>query len=103
LSLDSGTKFRAIWDVAPCSHVEVHRRFRGVYNASIIRAVNFIVTTRRYIPEDSKLHTRRRKEPVIIQDDSGSLANVQIFIIPFTIVCFIKMIDIYFILLTLRQ
>jgi hypothetical protein len=24
-------KFRVFWDVAPCSHVEVHRRFRGAY------------------------------------------------------------------------
>jgi hypothetical protein len=24
-------KFRAFWDVAPCSHVEVDRRFRGTY------------------------------------------------------------------------
>jgi hypothetical protein len=58
-------------DVAPCNHVEVDGRFRGVY--SIIRAmteavrtseksVNFNVTTRRYIPEDSKLHTRRREK-----------------------------------------
>jgi hypothetical protein len=26
-------------------------------------SVNFNVTTRRYIPEDSKLHTRRRENP----------------------------------------
>jgi hypothetical protein len=43
-----------------------------VWTASIMRAmmeavrttettVNFNVTTRRYIPEDSKLHTRRRE------------------------------------------
>jgi hypothetical protein len=24
-------KFRGFWDVAPCSHVEVNRRFRGAY------------------------------------------------------------------------
>jgi hypothetical protein len=24
-------KFRVLWDVAPCSHVEVDRHFRGVY------------------------------------------------------------------------
>jgi hypothetical protein len=24
-------KFRVVWDVAPCSHVEVDRRFAGVY------------------------------------------------------------------------
>jgi hypothetical protein len=27
----SPKKFRAFWDVAPCSHVEVDRRFRGAY------------------------------------------------------------------------
>jgi hypothetical protein len=55
-----GCSLESSWDVAPCSHVEVDRRFRGVY-ASIIRTINFNVTTRRYIPEDSKLHTRRRE------------------------------------------
>jgi hypothetical protein len=40
-------KFRVFWDVAPCIHVEVGQ--------------NFNVTTRCYIPEDSKLHTRRRE------------------------------------------
>jgi hypothetical protein len=24
-------RFRVLWDVAPCSYVEVHRRFRGAY------------------------------------------------------------------------
>jgi hypothetical protein len=32
-----------------------------VCTASIIRAMNFNVTTRLYVPEDSKLHTRRRE------------------------------------------
>jgi hypothetical protein len=52
------------WDIAPCSHIEVHRRLRGANclhhqgdNALMMEAVrtsetsvNF-VTTRRYIPE----------------------------------------------------
>jgi hypothetical protein len=57
-------KFRVFWDVAPCSHAEVYGRFRGAY--CIIRvmmelvrtsetSVNFNVTTRRCIPEDTKL------------------------------------------------
>jgi hypothetical protein len=61
-------KFRVFWDVAPCSHNEVDRRFRGAI-ALIMKAVrtsetsiNFIVTTRLYIPEDPKLHTRRREK-----------------------------------------
>jgi hypothetical protein len=28
---ESVQKFRVFWDVAPCSHVEVDRRFRGAY------------------------------------------------------------------------
>jgi hypothetical protein len=27
----ANVKFRVFWDVAPCSHVEVDRRFRGAY------------------------------------------------------------------------
>jgi hypothetical protein len=58
-------KFRVFWDVAPCSHIEVGRRFRGAYylyhqgDDEAVRtfetSANFNVTTRRYIPEDSKL------------------------------------------------
>jgi hypothetical protein len=62
------------WDVAPCSLVEIDRRFRGV-TASITKAialmmeaastsetsVNFYQTTRRNNPEDSHLHTHRRE------------------------------------------
>jgi hypothetical protein len=58
------------WDVAPCSQVEIGRRFRGSYclislmmeavNTSETK-VNFYETTRRNIPVDSHLHTRRRE------------------------------------------
>jgi hypothetical protein len=63
-------KIRVFWNVAPCSLVRVHRRFRGELflhhqGARIMEAgrpsetaVQFNVTTRRYTPEDSKLHTR---------------------------------------------
>jgi hypothetical protein len=60
-------KIRAFWDVAPCSLVGEDRRFR-VRTASI-RAMKAVFTsetsvysetTRRYIPEGSNLHTRRR-------------------------------------------
>jgi hypothetical protein len=27
----NASKFRVCWDIAPCSHVEVYRRFRGAY------------------------------------------------------------------------
>jgi hypothetical protein len=68
-----GLKMTVFWDVAVCSLVEVKQHFRGV-TASIIRAllreavktsktsVNFYQTTRRNIPEDSHLHTRRREK-----------------------------------------
>jgi hypothetical protein len=38
-------KFIVFWDVASCNHVQV----------------DFNVTTRRYIPEDSKLHIHCRE------------------------------------------
>jgi hypothetical protein len=66
----AGMKFKVFWDVAPCSHVEVDRRFRGGYwiyhnwdeSSWIIflmmeavrtyeTSVNFNVTTQWYIPE----------------------------------------------------
>jgi hypothetical protein len=54
-------KFRVFWDVAPCSHIEADRRFRGAYCRVMMEAVrtsetsvSFTVTTRCYIPEDSK-------------------------------------------------
>jgi hypothetical protein len=62
---------RVFWDVAPCSHVEVDRRFRHAYclhhqddEVALMMAVvcisetlvNFDLTTWCYIPEDSKLH-----------------------------------------------
>jgi hypothetical protein len=54
-------KFRVFWDVAPCSHVEVDRRFRGAYclhrqGYSSETSVNYSVTTWHYILEDSELH-----------------------------------------------
>jgi hypothetical protein len=57
-------KFRVFWDVVPCSLVEVDRSFWGTcfIIALMIEAVhtsetsvNLNVTTRHYIPEDSKL------------------------------------------------
>jgi hypothetical protein len=54
------------WDVAPCSPVEVYRRFRAF--ALMMKAArtsetsaNFYQTTSRNIPEDSHLHIRRRE------------------------------------------
>jgi hypothetical protein len=61
-------KFRVFWDVAPCSHIELDRRFRGAYclhhqggdRIEAVRtpetSVHFNMTTRRYVPGDSKLN-----------------------------------------------
>jgi hypothetical protein len=59
-------KFRVFWDVAPCSHVVVVRRFRDAYclhhpgdrlmmeaGRTSETSVNFKVNTRRYVLDDS--------------------------------------------------
>jgi hypothetical protein len=45
-------KFRVFWGVAPCNHVEVYLMMAAVHTSET--SVNFNVTTRRYIPEDTK-------------------------------------------------
>jgi hypothetical protein len=60
-------KFRVFWDVAPCSHVQVDQRFRGVHcDCLMMEAVhtsetliNSNVTTKRYNTEDYTLYSRR--------------------------------------------
>jgi hypothetical protein len=58
-------KMVVFWVVAPCSLVEVYRRFLVIAlmeTASTSEtSVNFYQTTRRYNPENSHLHTRRRE------------------------------------------
>jgi hypothetical protein len=55
------------WVVAPCILVEVYRRFSLLIalmteaESTSETSVNFYQTTRRYNPEDSHLHTRRRE------------------------------------------
>jgi hypothetical protein len=53
------------WDVAPCSHVEVGRSFISLMEAVRISetSAHFNVITRRYIAEDSKLHSRHHDNP----------------------------------------
>jgi hypothetical protein len=59
-------KFRVFWDVLPCSEVDVDRCFRGKYCLHHLgdeavctseTSVNIYLTTRQYIPENSKLQT----------------------------------------------
>jgi hypothetical protein len=46
----------------PCGHVEVDQHFRGVYCLHPSETlINFSVTTWRYFPEDTKLHTCRHE------------------------------------------
>jgi hypothetical protein len=61
------------WHVTPCSLIDIGRRFRGAYClhhqddemmetvSSSETSVNIYQTTRCSIPEDSRLHTRRRE------------------------------------------
>jgi hypothetical protein len=58
------------WDVAPCSLVEIDRRFTGAYClhyegdeavSTSETLINFYETTRCNIPEDSHHHTRSRE------------------------------------------
>jgi hypothetical protein len=57
-------KFRVFWNVVPCSHVGADLRFRGANRPDdggsmrLWNVGNFNMTTRRYIPEDSKLQKR---------------------------------------------
>jgi hypothetical protein len=51
-------KFRVFWDVAPCSQVDVDQRFIALMMEVVLTSetsVNINFSTRRYIPEDSKL------------------------------------------------
>jgi hypothetical protein len=61
-------KFRVFWDVAPCSHIEL-TDVSEVRTASVIgyddggrrtskMSVNFNVSSRRYIQEDSKFNNK---------------------------------------------
>jgi hypothetical protein len=54
-----------LWDVAPCSLVDIYRRFRRALMMEAVSTSETLVsvyqTTRRNIPEDSHLHTRRRE------------------------------------------
>jgi hypothetical protein len=72
--LQHDQKFRVFRDVEPCSQVKADRRFRSAYCPhhqgalmmgavlTSVTSVSFNLTTRRYIPEDSRLHTRRNEK-----------------------------------------
>jgi hypothetical protein len=52
------------WDVATCSLVEIDRRFIALMMEAVSSSemlVSIYQTTRRNIPEDSHLHTRRHE------------------------------------------
>jgi hypothetical protein len=54
-------KMAVFWDVAPGCLVEVRDRLMMETVGTSETSVNFYQTTRRNIPEDSHLHTRRRE------------------------------------------
>jgi Arc/MetJ family transcription regulator len=57
-------KFRVFWDTMPCSQIQVASLIRAqIMDAASTSetSVNIDLTTRRYIPEDSELHTRRHE------------------------------------------
>jgi hypothetical protein len=59
-------KMIVFWDIAPCSLVQVDRRFRGAYclhPQGDETSVYFNKTTRRCIPEGYHLHIRRLENP----------------------------------------
>jgi hypothetical protein len=84
-------KIRAFWDEAPCSLVEIERRFRGAYCLHLqddecltmvaIRTTETSVysneTTRRYIPEGSNLHTPRRCENLKSHNEKYNLQETK--------------------------
>jgi hypothetical protein len=66
-------RFRVFWDVAPRSHVEDDPCFRDAYYPIALMmeavrtsetSVSFNVTTRSYIPENSKVYIRRREKNI---------------------------------------
>jgi hypothetical protein len=65
-------KFRIFWDVASCLMMEAVRTSET--------SVNFNVTIRRYIPEDSKLHTHRREN--LLSHSSAGVSACFSFIVP---------------------
>jgi hypothetical protein len=57
-------KFTVFWDLALSSHVEMVRSFIALMMEAVRiseTSDHFNVTTRRYIPEDYKLHTRHHE------------------------------------------
>jgi hypothetical protein len=58
-------KMAIFWVVAPCSLVQVYRRFRGALMMDAVSTsetlVNVYQTTRRNNPQDSHLHTHHRE------------------------------------------
>jgi hypothetical protein len=53
-------KFRVFWDVLPCSQVDIDRGAYCLHHQGET-SVNIYLNTQQYIPEDSKLHSRRRE------------------------------------------
>jgi hypothetical protein len=68
-----------LWDTAPCSLVEVHRRFRSaycLYHKGEETSVYFNEITRHHIPEGYHLHTRRRES---LKSQNHALLLIKIY------------------------
>jgi hypothetical protein len=64
LTAAAGMSFRVFWDVAPCSRVEVNRRFRGAYclhhgAALMMEAVHTSEMSMNFQRDYTALHPRR--------------------------------------------
>jgi hypothetical protein len=73
------------WVVAPCSLVEVYRRFRGPLIALMMEAartsetlVKCYQTIRRYNPEDGHLRTHRRENLKSNFNDIHSIFSIPV-------------------------
>jgi hypothetical protein len=58
-------KMTTVWDIAPCSLVEIDRCFRGAFCALMEAVVYFNETTRRYIPEGYHLQPLFKKHLIV--------------------------------------
>jgi hypothetical protein len=75
-------KFRVLWDILPCSQIDVDRRFRRALMMEAARtsetSVDIDFTTRQYIPGDSELQyllSPYLKENTVLYHHKHQLVN----------------------------
>jgi hypothetical protein len=74
-------RMAVFWVVAPCSLVDLLIALMMEAARTSGTLVNFYQTTRRYNPEDSHLHTRRREnlKSYLITTDNFCFCEVQLY------------------------